>query len=1583
MKSFKKLLAVMLSLMMIASVVVLPASAEGEETTTETVTRTYNLLDMSDHEVGAFNGTYPEGVSKLTAWRQCNGENAYFDGGINVVKNASDKNVLQLDLSTATFNRSAKHTRFTESGGIGTVYKLKLNIPTKLLPYVKNVSMNLDKQTSGGIVYNLGFMGYKNSDSTVRYSKPGSCDVYSIDYATTGIVNKTVAPENIYITDEYGSGGAYGEVSDTSPKWRGSEDTFTMTSAWLILSAYGNGSTEVDGYVNIEDISVTVEADPDILDAYTASYSIFDLSEATVGETVSGSASSLPSGLSVVGINRFTEGIYGVGYHTGSQQIVKSGGKKALKVNFDVASKQKDQFGYGASGVYGLTVNVPSGYIPYVTGINITLDNATAGGLAYRFGVTNGEKYGFVKANGYETATKGNDVVISKNLSDLNTYAKSGTTSAIYMATNNGTSEGKWADLGLETTKLVLFMTGQDTENLTGYAVIKDISLELTASQRQFDAMPITKRINLLDMSNHTVGEFNGIYPVGASKMTAWESNYAFYDGDINVVENSVGKKVLQLDLSTATFNSTEKGQGRIFGDNHKMTTIYKLKLDIPAPYLDYVDSVSANLDKQTSGGIVYDLGVMGYKGTNTTDYRYSRSGESGNDYIAPATTGIVTNTVKPENLYVAGSWQSGGAWGSTSGNAKWRDSGNNVTMTGAWFVLTAHGNGTTEVDGYVNIEDITITATATAAEWAAADAEIAKNKDLVNDFETTGTEVTEGAVSGTKVKVLTGGAWSGHSVAINTNPNIINAKGFSFWVYNPGEAAAKPKIWISTSDTRFIYSTEYAIPAKSYKKISIDFSALYAWAGGDGDTTIGAKTALTAVQIAELKSFTLYYRGQTTLYVDDVYLDFKGSVSNDTFEADTVTGAEIVDGKIKIPASASAQTIAISVPAGTFTDASSFTYKLENHASTAAQLKFYTNATTDEGETTGIIKMGEAVWQYSIGAGATMDHVFNFYGGNAGHTCVRINNNGWYLTNHMSITSIHPSASEKASITKVYLAVNAFGTVDADEYITLDPNFPVVNEGVKVKATTNDSAFGTVSVLKSRVFSGSQGQVTFTPAEKCYLEEVTAVDSLGRDVAIAPVGGSNVNLLYQFTAPAADVTVYATFAERPSTVVYTTGEYISDKVYADFNIPLSKGQVYDKGNDVFTDFKDYGVIYTSKEAIDKYGIAVEDLTYDYVKELQASKHNLADYLYLLDGKDAVKTIENDDNIMFNVDITNVTADLRDKNVVIVPYVIATDADGADYTISEPFDGTLDYYFYGEGLVTEFDAVKGINYEADREADISVWQDIFNQGFDHIRLPMYLANQLGEDGTINEAYLLKVDTAVTNALRSGFSVVLDLHSSVDISGDYAANEAKFISIWNQLATRYAGLPDSVAFELVNEPNAEVVATGTQMSYDQLMSLQRTVTNNIRAIAGNANRKVVVGAKTNGYGTVARSYLADLLDLGNLIVDFHFYEPMSFTHSGADWTDEDYAAGATDYSEADFTQFNEMVELVDGYDAIAWIGEWGAYNPDATAKVSYYTDFATVAREAGIAWSLWEYGQGWSIYKNGAWNEDLLAAVIDN
>ena len=117
--------------------------------------------------------------------------------------------------------------------------------------------------------------------------------------------------------------------------------------------------------------------------------------------------------------------------------------------------------------------------------------------------------------------------------------------------------------------------------------------------------------------------------------------------------------------------------------------------------------------------------------------------------------------------------------------------------------------------------------------------------------------------------------------------------------------------------------------------------------------------------------------------------------------------------------------------------------------------------------------------------------------------------------------------------------------------------------------------------------------------------------------------------------------------------------------------------------------------------------------------------------------------------------------------------------------------------------------------------------------------------------------------------------------------DPATERARFLALWEQIATRYADAPATVAFELLNEP--EGVFNDDPSLWNALLA--ETLA---RIRRSNPERAVLIGPVRwqNLFGLDS----LELPDDPNLIVSVHYYRPLAFTHQGASFSSPRHPIG---------------------------------------------------------------------------------------
>lgn len=154
-----------------------------------------------------------------------------------------------------------------------------------------------------------------------------------------------------------------------------------------------------------------------------------------------------------------------------------------------------------------------------------------------------------------------------------------------------------------------------------------------------------------------------------------------------------------------------------------------------------------------------------------------------------------------------------------------------------------------------------------------------------------------------------------------------------------------------------------------------------------------------------------------------------------------------------------------------------------------------------------------------------------------------------------------------------------------------------------------------------------------------------------------------------------------------------------------------------------------------------------------------------------------------------------------------------------------------------------------------------------------------------------------LDRNVAWARDHGMRLILDLHTpiggfwldptsdavSFDLWSDPKLQQQN-ADLWRAIAARYRDEPAIAAYDLLNEP-VTTDATGEQW--------KRLATKLVAAVrAEDPNHLLVVGGiyGVNGSYGAAGVDPHFLVDDGNVVYDFHFYEPIKYTHQYASWVE---------------------------------------------------------------------------------------------
>ena len=280
-------------------------------------------------------------------------------------------------------------------------------------------------------------------------------------------------------------------------------------------------------------------------------------------------------------------------------------------------------------------------------------------------------------------------------------------------------------------------------------------------------------------------------------------------------------------------------------------------------------------------------------------------------------------------------------------------------------------------------------------------------------------------------------------------------------------------------------------------------------------------------------------------------------------------------------------------------------------------------------------------------------------------------------------------------------------------------------------------------------------------------------------------------------------------------------------------------------------------------------------------------------------------------------------------------------------------------------------------------------------GFDFVRIPIDEVQFWDEQGNkLPEAWGL-LTNALDQARKHNLRAIVDLHivrshyfNAVNENGASANTlftsekaQQDLINLWYQLSDALKDYScDWVAYEFMNEPVAD--------EHEQWNKLVAKVHKALRKVE--PQRTLVIGSnRWQGHETM--KYLKVPEGDKNIILSFHYYNPMILTHYGAWWTPIGKYTGKVNYpgvlvSKEDYdaapdalkpelkqyteqvwdintirAQFKDAIEAAKKYGLQLFCGEWGVYEPvDRELAYNWTRDMLTVFDEFNIAWTTWCY-----------------------
>jgi len=269
---------------------------------------------------------------------------------------------------------------------------------------------------------------------------------------------------------------------------------------------------------------------------------------------------------------------------------------------------------------------------------------------------------------------------------------------------------------------------------------------------------------------------------------------------------------------------------------------------------------------------------------------------------------------------------------------------------------------------------------------------------------------------------------------------------------------------------------------------------------------------------------------------------------------------------------------------------------------------------------------------------------------------------------------------------------------------------------------------------------------------------------------------------------------------------------------------------------------------------------------------------------------------------------------------------------------------------------------------------------IHDGGFDFVRVVLSSFRHMDANNQLDAQWLATLDWVVREAQAAGLTVILDEHDFDMCSKDPDACEPKLITFWQQIGERYKHAPNTVLFELMNEPHAPLDAARWNAMLAKLLPVVR---------ATNPNRTLVIGPTQWNNSEQLPTLELPKTDR-NILVTFHSYEPFRFTHQGAPWVPGMTAVHDVPFTDADAAairaQYDKVAAWSKAEDRPILMGEFGAYDKSGTPIEARARYTATVRKEAeahGFAWAYWQFDSDfvlWDMSKD-QWVEPLRKALV--
>lgn len=266
-------------------------------------------------------------------------------------------------------------------------------------------------------------------------------------------------------------------------------------------------------------------------------------------------------------------------------------------------------------------------------------------------------------------------------------------------------------------------------------------------------------------------------------------------------------------------------------------------------------------------------------------------------------------------------------------------------------------------------------------------------------------------------------------------------------------------------------------------------------------------------------------------------------------------------------------------------------------------------------------------------------------------------------------------------------------------------------------------------------------------------------------------------------------------------------------------------------------------------------------------------------------------------------------------------------------------------------------------------------------GFDTVRLPVKWSGHADAEApyAINPDFTARIQEIAGWADEAGLQIIVDVHHYNELMKDPDAHRERLGALWTQISNAFEGAPDSLIFELINEPNDRMTVRKTDAVNRELLSIVREK---------HPDRWVIVGSA--GWGGLDALLKSRPPQDDRIILTFHSYEPYAFTHQGAFFADPPPPTGTRWGTRDDIATMrlgaNLAAKFARDEGRPMLLGEFGVYEEvPLDQRVAWTRSMRELAEERQIGWCYWDYATTFKAYnlERDTWIRSMLSALIED